>query len=180
MESKRRGSGYRKLISMKTEIYESLKKLHDKHKPQEFGKICQKFIAIAFKMEGYTHIVERGVQGVDVDAAGKDGEKYTVEVKTTLYNEVIYGKKDHEGLQKRKEDGYLPVLAVLRLNRLSDWIFAKAGKLNPGKINIDILKIYRINELEETITPSFDEAVMEHFEGTMNEGQSYLDNCLRQ
>lgn len=165
---------------MKTEIYERLEKLHNKFGPQEFGKICQKLLAIAFRMGGYSHIIERGVQGVDVDAAGEDMEKFTIEVKTTITRDFNFEQKDHDGLKKRQEDGYSPVLAALRLDRFSDWTFAKADKLKPSRVYIDSLKIYSLKGLEEKISPLFDEAVMEHFEGTMNEGQSYLDNCLRQ
>lgn len=165
---------------MKTEIYERLKNLHHKSGPQEFGKLCQKFLAIAFQMAGYTHIVERGVQGVDVDAAGEKGEKYAVEVKTTATRSVNFEKKDVDGLQKRKEDGYQPILAVLRLDRFSDWIFAKADTVKPGSVYIDSLKIYRLPELEGRLCPLFDRAVDEHFDGTMREAQRYLDNVLRQ
>ena len=78
---------------MKTETYEQLKNLHDNYGPQEFGKLCQKFLAVAFQMAGYSHIVERGVQGVDVDAAGEKGEKYAVEVKTTMTKSVNFEQK---------------------------------------------------------------------------------------
>jgi len=166
---------------VKTETYERLRKLRDKYGPQEFGKLCQKFLAIAFQMGGYSHVVERGVQGVDVDAkAGENGERYAVEVKTTGARSVTLGRKDVEGLRKRKQDGYQPVLAVLRLDRFSDWILAKADTARPGTMYIDSLRIHRLAELEERICPLFDEAVKEHFEGTMREAQSYLDNVLRQ
>ena len=54
-------------------VYTPLLDLHARWGPQEFGKIAQKFLAIAFRYAGYQRIVERGVQGVDVDAAG-DGD----------------------------------------------------------------------------------------------------------
>jgi len=165
---------------MKIEIYERLIELHHKFGAQEFGKICQKFLAIAFQMNGYSHIVERGVQGVDVDAAGKDGNKYSIEVKTTLSRSVNIEQKDFYGLEDRKKDGYRSVIAALRLDRFSDWIFANADRLKPGNIYIEIVKIHRLKELEESIPTSFDEAVMEHYEGTLDEGQSYLDNVLKQ
>lgn len=165
---------------MKTEIYDMLEKLHNKYGAQEFGKLCQKFLAIGFQMAGYSHIVERGVQGVDVDAAGESGEKYAVEVKTTVRKSIKFEQKDVDGLQKRKEDGYQPVLAVLRLDRFSDWIFAKADTIKSGSICIDLLRAYRLHELERCICPFFDKAVKEYFEGTMREAQRYLDNILRQ
>jgi len=164
---------------MKTEIYEQLKKLHEKYGPQEFGKLCQKFLAIGFQLAGYGHIVERGVQGVDVDAAGEKGEKYTIEVKTTVKKLVNFEQKDVDGLQKKKVDGYLGVLAVLRLDRFSNWIFAKANTIKPGSLLIDSLRPYRLRELEGRICPLIDKAINEHFEGTMREGQGYLDTVLR-
>lgn len=164
---------------MKTEVYDRLKKLHEKYGPQEFGKLCQKFLAIGFRMGGYTHIVERGVQGVDVDAAREEGEKYTVEVKTTVAQSVNFEQKDADGLQKRKEDGYQPVLAVLRLDRFSNWIFAKADEIHSGSLFIGSLRPYRLLELEKNICPLFDEAVTEHFDGAMREAQRYLDDILR-
>ena len=165
---------------MKTETYDRLKKLHDKYGPQEFGKLCQKFLAIGFRMAGYSHVVERGVQGVDVDAAGEEGEEYTIEVKTTSGKSVNFEQKDVDGLQKRKKDGYQPVLAVLRLDRFSNWIFAKADKINSGSLLIDSLRPYRLGELEGSICPLIDKAIKEHFDGAMREAQKYLDNILRQ
>lgn len=165
---------------MKTDIYENLFKLHKKYGPQEFGKLCQKFLAIGFRMAGYNHIVERGVQGVDVDVAGESGQKYTIEVKTTTTRHINFGEKDVDGLLNRKKDGYLPVLAVLRLDRFSTWIFAKADTIKSGSLFISTLRPYRLGELEDSICPFFDEAVNQHFRGAMLEAQKYLDNVLRQ
>lgn len=165
---------------MKTETYEQLKMLHDQYAPQEFGKICQKLLAIAFKIAGYTHIVERGVQGVDVDAAGESGDKFAIEVKTTEGESIKFEQKDENGLQRRKEDGYQPLLAVLRLHRFSDWIFVKADTIRPGNIYIDSLRINRLKELEEHIAILFEEVIKEHHEGTMREAQKYLDKILQQ
>lgn len=165
---------------MKTETYESLIKLYDKYGSQEFGKLCQKLLAIGFRMAGYSQIVERGVQGVDIDVAGESGKKYTVEVKTTTTRCVNFAVKDVDGLQKRKQDGYQPILAVLRIDRFSQWIFAQADRIKSGSLVINNLRPYRLDELEECICPFFDKAVKEHFDGTMREAQRYLDNVLRQ
>jgi Holliday junction resolvase len=165
---------------MKTEIYERLKKLHDRYGAQEFGKLCQKFLAIGFRMAGYSHVVERGVQGVDIDAAGEKGDKYTIEVKTTLKKSVNFEQKDVDGLQKKKVDGYLGVLAVLRLDRFANWLFVKAETIKLGSLVIDSLRPYRLSELERCICPFIDEAINQHFDGTMREAQRYLDNVLRQ
>lgn len=167
---------------MKTEIFDRLKNLYDKSRPQEFGKLCQKFLAIAFQKAGYTCVAEteRGVQGVDIGEVEKEDEKYTIEVKTTITNSIHYGQKDIEGLQYQKEKGYQPILAVLRLERFSDWIFAKADKIKPGSIYINNLRAYRLHKLEQSIQPWFDETIKEHFKDALQGGQEYLDNVLRQ
>lgn len=167
---------------MKTETYERLKKLHDKYGAQEFGKLCQKLLAISFRMAGYGHVVERGVQGVDMDVKQENGEKYAVEVKTTEGKSVSFQPKDADGLESRHKDGYQSsVLAVLRLGLFSEWYFAKADKLQPGtNILVESLRPYRLQELEDHIKPYFDQAVNEHFAGTMEKAQGYLDEVLRE
>jgi len=165
---------------MKTRTYKLLKRLHEKHGPREFGKLCQKFLAIAFRMAGYGHVVERGVQGVDVDAAEESGRRHAVEVKTTEKNEVRFERKDEVGLQKRKEDGYEPVLAVLRLAPFGEWVLARADSLRPGSIHIDSLRPYRLTSLEESLRARFVGGVEDHFQGAEREAQKYLDAVLRE
>jgi len=168
---------------MKTETYEGLKKISDKYEQtKEFGKLSQQLLALAFGLAGFKVNEVRLVEGVDIDVKAQSGEKYAVEVKTTRSNSssIIFGKKDIDGLQKRKEDGYQPLLAVLRLDRFSDWIFAKADTIKPGSISLDSIRVYRLHELEKCICPSFDEAIKEHYNGIMREGQKYLDNILRE
>lgn len=163
---------------MNAETFELLEKLHGRHGPREFGKICQKFLALSFRLAGFTHIEERGVQGVDLDAAS-DSEKFTTEVKTTVKDSILFQKKDAEGLLKRTADGYRPLLAVLRLGPLSDWFLVHADRLKPGLLLIDMLRPYRFRELEQRLDPLFDDAVREHGAGAMREAQVYLDDMLR-
>lgn len=165
---------------MKTETYDRLKVLYDNYRPQEFGKLCQQLVALAFDSVGFKVNEVRLVEGVDIDVLAQNGEKYAVEVKTTVLNSINVGQKDVDGLQKRKEDGYQPVLAVLRLSRFSDWIFAKADTIKPGSIYIDSLLAYKLDELEKCICPLFDELIKQYYDGMMKEGQKYIDNILRQ
>jgi Holliday junction resolvase len=158
--------------------FELLEQLHARHGPREFGKMCQKFLALSFRQAGFTHIEERGVQGVDLDAAS-DTEKYTTEVKTTVKDSIQFQKKDAEGLLKRTADGYRPLLAVLRLGLFSDWFLVHADRLKPGLLLIDMLRPYRFTELEQRLDPLFDEAVRLHGAGALREAQVYLDEVLR-
>jgi hypothetical protein len=164
---------------MRTEIYECLTELRGRYGPREFGKICQKFLALAYRSGGCMHVVERGVQGVDVDAAWGQ-EKYSTEVKTTTTNCVAYQRKDADGLAARQRDGYRPLLAVLRLRLLSEWYLVDAKPIKPGLIEIDSLRPYRCRDLEHRLRSLFDAIVKQHFEGTLLGSQAYLDQVLRE
>lgn len=164
---------------METKAYEHLKNICDKYGAQEFGKLCQQMLALTLDASGFKVMEVRLVEGVDIDAM-QDGKKYAIEVKTATKNNTIsFGHKDRDGLIKRKEDGYQSVVAALRLDMISDWIFAKADSIKQGSVNIDKLRAYRLGELEKLI-PCFDTVVKEHYNGTMKEGQEYLNNILRQ
>lgn len=158
--------------------YNSLSRLHKRFGAREFGKLAQKFLAIGYHHAGLPHVVERGVQGVDVDAA--DGTtKYATEVKTTLGDAVVFQLKDANGLCARQADGYEPLLGVLRLSPLSDWLLVDAAQLEVGRLPLDRLRPYRRHQLEERIRPQFAIVVEEHAEGTMTGAQAYLDGVLR-
>jgi hypothetical protein len=163
---------------MRQAAYEWLCLLFDCYGPREFGKLCQKILAISYRRAGFSHVVERGVQGVDVDAAGRDG-KYTTEVKTTINGAIVVQAKDVAGLAARRADGYVPLLAVLRLAPLSDWLLAEAEHLAPGRLELDQLRPYRHHELENRLRPLFAVVVEEHAQGALAGGQAHLDGVLR-
>jgi hypothetical protein len=165
---------------VRTVIYQLLSALHERHGPQEFGKICQKFVAIAFRAAGYAHVVERGVQGVDVDAANGSGEKFALELKTTVKDVVEFKRKDADGLASRSQDGYLPLLGVLRLAPLSDWWLAEAVRLRPGRLRVEGLRPYRRRGLEGAIKPFLDDVIEKYFQDTLTGSQAYLDRVLRE
>jgi len=164
---------------MRIKTYTHLDILIKKFGSQEFGKLCQKFLAIAFLNAGYNHVIERTIQGVDIDVANKKGEKYSIEVKTTITEYITFKEKDLIGLKSREKDGYQSILAILRLTRFSNWIFVKANQLNSGTSYVDIFRPHRLKRLENFINPLFENIVQMHFEGTFNNGQEYLSNILK-
>jgi hypothetical protein len=167
-------------VPLSTELYCSLKDLHARHGPCEFGKIVQKLLAIGFRLAGFERVVERGVQGVDVDAVGDPGERYATEVKTTQKESVPFETKDINGLAARQQDGYRPLLAVLRLAPLSDLFLVHTATLRCGRLQIASLRPYRFHALERRLQPYFVQAVLEHFEGALTGSQFYLDRVLRE
>ena len=143
---------------MKYETVEMLKNLNEQYKI-EFGKICQKLLALSFKRAGFNRIKEREVQGVDIDASNNDEIKYTIEVKTTTLDSIKIEGKDIKGLAEMQEDGYKPLLAALRIGILDDWIFAEADYLRAETYSIYLLDSYNFPELQQLITPYFEEEV---------------------
>jgi len=163
---------------VKTSTYHCLCRLHARYGPRIFGKICQKFVALAFRHGGCDHVVEREVQGVDVDAIWGT-ERYALEIRTTTTHSVPFHPKDVEGLAARHRDGYRPLLGALRLGAFSDWCLADAGSLPARPLTFDALRPLRRRELEERWQPHFDVVVERHFEGTLAGAQAYLDEVLR-
>jgi hypothetical protein len=164
---------------MRRATYEWLNLLYDRYGPREFGKLCQKLLAISYWSAGFIHVVERGVQGVDVDAAGGQ-TRFSTEVKTTVNGAIVFQTKDVTGLNARRADGYLPLLGVLRLSPLSDWLLVDAEQLTPGCLPLDKLRPYRLHDLEAQLRPLFATVVEKHAEMALASAQAYLDGVLRQ
>lgn len=173
-------------IIMKVETLELLQKLQKKFGIKgtpsgPFGKIVQKLLALSFHEMGFTNIVERGVQGVDIDITSESNQKFTIEVKTTEKLSIPLTPDNVQALRDRIHDGYQPVIAVLRLAPLENWILAKIStdEIPIGKILIESLRPYRMNDLESQLCPKFDIVVRKHFKGVWNRGEQYLKEYLR-
>jgi Holliday junction resolvase len=167
---------------MKVNTFQHLQQIRDKFGPGIFGKIAQKLLALAFREVGFSHIVERGVQGVDIDAANILGKKYALEVKTTDGENIPISRENIEALKDRTKDGYLPVIAALRVQMFEDWIFASIplGDLKPVSLPLSRLRAYRLQDLETSICPTFEAVVNQHFSNVLAGGEHYLSQVLAQ
>lgn len=143
---------------MQPAAFLSVKKLSELF-PYDFGKLCQILAALAFRAAGFTHVVCRISEGVDIDLDGQLG-KYAVEVKTTRGEEIDVAEKDVSGLAKRKHDGYKPLIAALRIGFLSDWVLADAGSLQPSHIRVERLKLLALDNLQSELQKNFAEVLM--------------------
>jgi len=163
-------------------IFESLQQIRDKFGPGVFGKITQKLLALAFYDAGFDHVVEREVQGVDIDAAGGDAGEYALEVKTAEGESVPISRENIDALKDRAKDGYTPVVAALRIKMFEDWIFSgiPLSRLRPGSIPFSQLQSYRMMELEKLIRPTFEKVVNQHFSNVLTKGKHYLNGILVQ
>lgn len=165
---------------MKTRTFDHLQRLRGKYGPGIFGKIVQKLLALAFYNIGAPHVVERGVQGVDIDVETSEGEKYALEVKTTDSDAVPITRENLDALADRANDGYAPLIAALRMKMFEDWIIASIplSQLQPGSFPLRKLRAYRLKLIEASVSPSFEAIVNEHATRVLAEGEGYLINVL--
>ena len=138
-----------------------LKELQESPISSDFGKICQSLLALALRENGFDHVVNRLVEGVDIDASGNLGQ-FAIEAKTTEGQEVLVGEKDLKGWEDRSQDKYEPVLAALRISLLSNWVLCDASGLSKGAVRIQRLRLHEIAPLTMAATPSFDAVVQKH------------------
>ncbi|HUU87960.1 MAG TPA: hypothetical protein VMX17_09415 [Candidatus Glassbacteria bacterium] len=171
---------------MKVETLELLQKLQKKFgingtPSGPFGKIVQKVLALSFHEMGFTNIVERGVQGVDIDVTSESNQKFALEVKTTEKLSIPLSSDNVQALRDRTHDGYEPVIAVLRLAPLENWIIAKMqmDEIPTGEMLIESLRFYRMKHLESQLCPKFDIVLRKHFKDVLNRGEQYLKEQLR-
>lgn len=146
-----------------------------------FGKIVQKLLALSFYEIGGANIIERGVQGVDIDITLESNQKYALEVKTTEQLSFSLSSDNVQALLERTHDGYQPIIAVLRLAPLENWVFAKMSinEIPTGEILIERLRQYRMKDLENKLCPKFDIVTQKHFKGVLAGGEQYLKEQLR-
>ena len=171
---------------MKVETLELLQKLQKKFGIKgtpsgPFGKIVQKLLALSLHEMGFTNIVERGVQGVDIDITSESNQKFAFEVKTTEKLSIPLTPDNVQALRDRTHDGYQPVIAVLRLAPFENWILAKIpmDEIPTGEILIESLKPYGMEDLGSQLCPNFDIVVRKHFKDVYNRGEQYLKEQLR-
>jgi Holliday junction resolvase len=165
---------------MRLRTYEKLRALHRDFGCGVFGKIAQKLLALSFRVTGATHVVERGVQGVDIDVV-LDRARYAFEVKTTEGTEFQLDDGNLSALRDRAADGYSAGIAILHLAPGEDWQVAALPlkELRPGACSIDRFRNYRLAQIETSICSAFEEVVDEEFEYTRKDGQRHLDGKLR-
>lgn len=167
---------------MKTDTYDMLKRISEKHGPQEFGGICQDLLALSFFeiTDALSKLEVKDVEGVDIVLDSNLG-KYVIEVKTTTKDTVNFEQKDHKWLKSYEEKKYTPILAVLKLALLSEWIFHDPKRLTP-KSNLSVNRLYTADEfkkLAEDVNKKFESLVEEHYERILSEGRIYLIDELK-
>jgi Holliday junction resolvase len=138
-----------------------LRELQQSSISSDFGKICQSLVALTLRENGYDHVVNRLVEGVDIDASGDLGQ-FAIEVKTTEGREVLIGDKDVKGWKERSRDHYAPILAALKISLLSEWTLCDASDLPKGSHRIQRLRLHEVIPLTQVVNSHFDPIVQKH------------------
>lgn len=166
---------------MKRNTYEKLALLSSET-DKEYGKLVQKLLAVAFLETDVKKLVERSIQGIDLELEIA-GERYVFEVKTSQAGSIRLGAKDLQGLDRYVEDGAKVYIAVLTTGPFEDWIFARytQGEFPAAKdLSSFSFRAHRDRNLEERIANSFDRVVDEHTHTAITRRQGGLDDVLMQ
>ena len=148
---------------------------------QQYGKLAQKLLAIAFLDAGAEELTDRGIQGIDLEVT-LSGRRLAIEVKTSETESIQLTAKDLEGLAARASTGAAAYLAVLGGRLLDDWTFARFhyGELSAARTwSVTALRPYRDRTLEMTVGETFPNAVLVHTAAALRGGQRALDDVLR-
>ena len=147
---------------------------------KEYGKLVQKLLALALLEAGANALIERSIQGIDLEF-DLAGQTYGLEVKTSTSQAVRLSAKDVSGLDRLVEQGMEVRLAVLLGGPLEDWIMAGyyPKEFAPGKDYTSFrLRPYRDPELEVRIARPFAEVVERHLQTAVTQRQGGLDRIL--
>ena len=167
---------------MQYEVYVALRQICERW--PEHGKIIEKILAISFDdARGGFEVESRSTEGVDIELIN-ECLKYAIEVKTTSGVSILLAEKDIKGLlSKARKDGYIPVVAVLRIQFLSDWVFARANDLVPNYYSPERLRLKSIIDLESIARLHFGRTLLELKGNILNHPGgipplTYLDEIL--
>jgi len=147
---------------------------------KEYGKLIQKLLAIALLETEVESLVERAIQGIDLDVTIA-GRRYGFEVKTCETDEIRLGAKDLQGLERQIAEGAEAYLAVLGSGLLDEWMFVRyhPGEIPSGKnLSSFRLRPYRNHDLERRVRTAFDRAVERHTTTAIHDRQPGLDRLL--
>ena len=106
-----------------------------------------------------------------------------MEVKTAEQTSVSVGKKDLEGLQARRDEGFTTMLAVLGGRLTDEWLFLSipGTDIQPNaKTEIVLLRPFADSELSHLIEGPFVAAVDRYGVQACEGGQQALNAVLQQ
>lgn len=146
----------------------------------EYGKLVQKLLALAFLEAGARRATDRAIQGIDLEI-GLGDRHLALEVKTCEADRVVVSRKDVDGLDARRDEGFETYLAVLGGRRTDAWLLlpVPGTDLKIGSpMEIALLRPFADRELGALVAHPFEEVVDRHGPLAASDGQAGLNRVL--
>ncbi len=141
--------------------YTLLNELEEKHGPSEFGRVCQILLGLTFKELGF-HVPICQLSGRTDIRAEKDKQRYEIEIKAPVGNEITLKEDDLESV---KVHGYAHIIATLSYPEPdSRWIALDADRLKPGRFPKSYLLPHSVKGLERQINRAFPEVLKKYYD----------------
>ena len=161
---------------MSHDSYPMLVDLSEKHGPQEFGRICQALLEMTLRRANFA-TRGRPVERPDITAE-RPHEKYAIEAKVPVRNDVELTRRDLDGLKEFASAGVVPMVAVLLVEPNPRWIMAHARNLKPGRHNKVALSAYDVAALSSEVNTLFPAVLSEQFDLALGRGSEGLRSKL--
>lgn len=161
---------------MSHDSYPMLVDLREKHGPQEFGRICQALLEMTLRRANFA-TRGRPVERPDITAE-RLHEKYAIEAKAPVGNDVELTERDLDGLKEFASAGVIPMVAVLLVEPNARWIMAHARNLKHGRYNKIALAAHEVFALSSEVNTLFPAVLSGQFELALGRGSQGLRSKL--
>ncbi len=169
---------------MRTDTYKALDNIFKKYREKQTGIILQCLLGLSLyaTLKCPPECININlIEGVDIIVECKDF-KYAIEVKTTKGRQINLGEKDFEGLKKYKGNEYTPLMAILKIDLHSQWLFINPERLG-RKSSWNINELYTddiYKNLSEKVNEMFEEMVSKYAQELKDSGSSFLLEILKE
>lgn len=162
---------------MKTETYERLSEILKRYDMKTSGKIIQCLLGLSFwRLTPPPKNLEINlIEGIDIFVE-HESLKYAIEVKTTTKDNITIGQKDLKGLEKYSASDYIPVIAVLKVDLHSNWIFKNALNMTK-KLTWKVSELCSDKELDDLnakVSPIYESLMCKHYIEIRERGLDHL------
>ena len=159
------------------QAYKQLKRLHNKHGAQEFGRICQALLEISLFKELRYDGRGREVERPDIQMK-RANVKYNVEVKAQKRSKFSITQRDLNGVLDPTDEDTLPIIAVLDFGPNPRWLMLDARHIRPGTHRKLGVQIHLIEDLSEDVNSAFPGVLERCFETAFKGGSASIRSAF--
>mgnify|MGYP001587760772 FL=1 len=145
----------------------------------QMGKPVQLLFALSLHRSGWTDVIDRLVEGTDIEATDPSGVRWLIECKTTSDMGHTLQKKDCDGFKAAEKDKKKPGLAFCRIRPLSNWMLVEAvGLEEKYKYSEASLRLFPQHRNSEAIQKAFLEVCEREVPGLLDMPPDQIQNHL--